>query len=82
VHSRNHTLGERIAAGMTIEAALAASPMVAEGYRTAKSAHALAKRERVEMPITAEVYSVLYEGASPRDAVLRLMTRGAKSEHA
>lgn len=80
VHSRNHALGERIAAGMTIEAALAASPMVAEGYRTAKSAHALAEREGVEMPITDEVHSVLYKGASPQEAVLRLMTREPKPE--
>lgn len=79
-HSRNRAVGERLAQGMTVEEALAASPMVAEGVRTTKSAHALAEKHNVEMPITRQVYRVLFEGADPREAVTQLMTRDAKSE--
>jgi glycerol-3-phosphate dehydrogenase (NAD(P)+) len=54
-HSRNHSVGERIAHGMTPEQAVAASPMVAEGVRTAKSVHALSAKYSVEMPIAEDV---------------------------
>jgi glycerol-3-phosphate dehydrogenase (NAD(P)+) len=80
VHSRNHSVGERIAQGMTPEAAVAASPMVAEGVRTAKSVHALSQRHGVEMPISEQVYRVLFEGLDARKAIVELMTREAKSE--
>lgn len=80
-HSRNHSVGERIAQGMTPEEAVAASPMVAEGVRTTKSVRALAEKYGVEMPIAEQVYKVLFEGADPREALIELMTREAKSEH-
>lgn len=79
-HSRNRALGERIASGTTVDQALAASPMVAEGVRTTKSARALARREGVEMPITAQVYRVLFENADPREAITELMIRDPKPE--
>ena len=79
-HSRNHALGERIAQGKSMEEAIAASPMVAEGVRTTKSARALARKHGVEMPITEQVYRVLFEGADPREAITELMTREAKPE--
>lgn len=79
-HSRNRLVGEKIATGMRLEEVLNSSPMVAEGVRTAKSAYALAKRHGVEMPITEQVYRVLYEGADPREAVTTLMLRDAKPE--
>jgi glycerol-3-phosphate dehydrogenase (NAD(P)+) len=79
-HSRNHSVGERIAQGMTPEDAVSASPMVAEGVRTAKSVHALAQREGVEMPISEQVYRVLFEGADPKEAIAALMTREAGPE--
>lgn len=80
VHSRNRRVGERIAKGEKLEAILASSPMVAEGVRTARSAHALAQRHGVEMPITEAVYRVLFEGAEPLDAMRALMQREAKPE--
>ena len=79
-HSRNHAVGERLAQGMTMEEAVAASPMVAEGVRTTKSAYALAQRHDVSMPITEAVYGVLFEGASSREAIDALMLREAKPE--
>lgn len=79
-HSRNRSVGEKIASGMTIDAIVSSSPMVAEGVRTARAALALAKKHGVEMPITEQVYRVLYEGADPRAAVGALMTRDSKPE--
>jgi glycerol-3-phosphate dehydrogenase (NAD(P)+) len=79
-HSRNRAVGERLAQGMSVEEALAASPMVAEGVRTTRSAYALAEKYGVEMPITQQVYGVLFDGADPEQAVARLMTRDAKAE--
>jgi glycerol-3-phosphate dehydrogenase (NAD(P)+) len=80
LHSRNRNVGEKIAQGKTLDEILASSPMVAEGVRTAKSAMALAQKHHVEMPITEQVYRVLYENANPREAVSKLMMREAKPE--
>lgn len=80
-HSRNRALGEAIARGECVEEYLARTAMVAEGVRTARSAHALAQRHGADMPITREVYRVLFEGGDPRDAVAALMQRDAKPEH-
>ena len=79
-HSRNRAVGERMASGMSMEQAVAASPMVAEGVRTTKSAYALAKKTGIEMPITEQVYRILFEGATAREAVGQLMTRDPKPE--
>jgi glycerol-3-phosphate dehydrogenase (NAD(P)+) len=79
-HSRNHSVGERIAQGMTPEQAVAASPMVAEGVRTAKSVHALSAKYGVQMPISEQVYRVLFEGMNPKAAIAELMSREAKPE--
>lgn len=79
-HSRNRALGERIAKGDTLEKAVAATPMVAEGVRTTQSAWALAERHGIDMPITEQVHQVLFEGADIRKAVESLMLREAKPE--
>lgn len=79
-HSRNRAVGERMARGLSPEQAIAASPMIAEGVKTTKSAYALAKRQNVEMPITEKVHSVLFENADPREAISSLMLREPKPE--
>jgi glycerol-3-phosphate dehydrogenase (NAD(P)+) len=81
-HSRNRGFGERLGRGEKPEQIAASTQMVAEGVRTAKSARQLAQRLGVEMPITQEVYRILYEGKSPQQAVRDLMTREAKPEFA
>lgn len=78
--SRNRQVGLRIGKGETLEQILGSMNMVAEGVRTAKSAHELAQRENVDMPIVAEIYRILYEGKDPRKAVQDLMTRPLKPE--
>ena len=54
--------------------------MVAEGVKTTKSAVALARKLNVEMPIAEKMYSVLYEGQQPQDAIHDLMERKLKEE--
>lgn len=79
-HSRNRTMGERVAGGMTADEAMKDSHMVAEGVRTTRSAVALAKQYEVEMPITEQVFRVLFEEADVKQALLELMARETKSE--
>jgi len=53
---------------------------VAEGIKTTDAAVALARRYQVEMPITEQMYQMLYHGLSPRQAIQRLMERSLKGE--
>jgi glycerol-3-phosphate dehydrogenase (NAD(P)+) len=78
--SRNRYVGLELARGRKLAAVLAEMRMVAEGVRTAKSAHLLAVREGVEMPITREVYSALHEDKPPVDAVESLLSRAPRPE--
>jgi glycerol-3-phosphate dehydrogenase (NAD(P)+) len=79
-HSRNRSLGEKLGRGTSLKEATQGMEQVAEGVTTAKSAYALSRRHGVEMPITAAVYQVLYEGKSPRETVRELMLRDPKPE--
>ncbi len=78
--SRNRTVGRGLAAGKTADEIQRELGQVAEGVRNAKSARELAKRLGVEMPITEAIYRVLYENASPKEAVTALMMRETKPE--
>ncbi|MFZ5899433.1 MAG: NAD(P)H-dependent glycerol-3-phosphate dehydrogenase [Bacillota bacterium] len=75
MHSRNRRFGIEIGKGRTLKEALGAVRMVVEGVRTTIAATELSRRLNVEMPITRQVYAVLYEGVSPLEGVTRLMTR-------
>ena len=79
-HSRNHQVGERLARGEKIEIIQSSMKMVAEGVSTAKAALQMAQRLNVEMPITEQVYGVVFENKDPRQAVMDLMMRAAKPE--
>jgi len=80
-YSRNRWLGEEIGKGKKLKNILKETDMVIEGVATAKSAHDLAKKYNVEMPITSEIYNVLYENKDPKKAVHDLMTRSPKMEN-
>lgn len=80
VHSRNRRAGLMLAAGKTIDEIQAETAMVVEGVRAAKAAYQLAIRYEVAMPISDQLYQVLYQNKSPKDAVLELMTRGRTHE--
>ena len=77
---RNRAVGLKIGAGATLAETLAGMRDVAEGVTTAQSVHAMARERGVEMPITAEVYQILFEGKHPRAAVIDLMVRDPKGE--
>lgn len=79
-YSRNRWLGEEIGRGKKLTDILKETDMVVEGVATAKSAYDLAKKYNVEMPITTEIFKVLYENKDPKVAVRDLMTRSPKPE--
>jgi glycerol-3-phosphate dehydrogenase (NAD(P)+) len=78
--SRNRHVGEDIGKGKTLSQIQRGMQMVAEGVPTAKSAYALSLKYKVDMPITREVYRVLYKNKSPLAALKDLMTREKKEE--
>ncbi len=79
-HGRNRSVGERIGAGETLEEILEGMEKVAEGVRTTRSACKLASQHGVEMPITREVYAMLFGGKEPRKAGRDLMMRDPRPE--
>jgi glycerol-3-phosphate dehydrogenase (NAD(P)+) len=81
-HGRNRHVGERLGRGEKLEEIVPAmGGMIAEGVTTTRSVHDRAVRMEIEMPITTEVYRVLYEGKDPRAAVDDLMLRAPRLEH-
>jgi glycerol-3-phosphate dehydrogenase (NAD(P)+) len=78
--SRNHAVGQKIGEGKKLREILAEMRMVAEGVKTAKSVYNLSRKVGVDMPISQEMYRILYEDLSPEEAVYRLMTRDLKKE--
>jgi glycerol-3-phosphate dehydrogenase (NAD(P)+) len=79
-HSRNRHVGEQIGRGKKLHEVLLNMSMIAEGVETARSGHDLARHCRVDMPITAEVFRVLFENKSPVEAIGHLMGRSLKAE--
>lgn len=79
-HSRNWRAGNLIGQGQPLEKVLEEMGMVVEGVKTTKTAHILAKQYDVQMPITNELFQVLFEGKEPKLAVMDLMGRGKTHE--
>ena len=80
MHSRNHRAGILIGQGRSTQEAMDEVGAVVEGYYAARSAHELAQRCGVEMPISTAVYEVLYEGKSAAPLIGVLMSRTPKKE--
>src|SRR5690606_34123859 len=80
MHSRNRRAGILIGKGKSLEETVDSIGMVVEGIKTTKSAYELSKREKVTMPITQEIYQVLYEGKDVTNSVTNLMLRDKKPE--
>ena len=78
--SRNRAVGLEIGRGAMLQDILAGRETVAEGVVTTQSAHALAIREGIAMPIVAAVHGILFEQQSPRAAIAALMTRELRAE--
>ncbi len=79
-HSRNRYVGEHIGLGEKLNDIISSMSMVAEGVQTTRSGYELAKKYKVEMPITFEVYEVLFNNKPPDAALSDLMRRGLKAE--
>lgn len=78
--SRNHFVGEEIAKGNKLANVLSKMNAVPEGVDTVISALELSKKHKIEMPIAAEVYRVLFESKNPKESIFPLMTRDLKTE--
>ncbi|MCB1162468.1 MAG: NAD(P)H-dependent glycerol-3-phosphate dehydrogenase [Candidatus Krumholzibacteriia bacterium] len=79
-HSRNRHVGEELGQGRSLDAILADMVQVAEGVHTTRTLHAMAGQEGVEMPITEQVYAVLFAGKDPQLAIRELMKRDPAPE--
>jgi len=79
-HSRNFHVGFELGQGKSLQDILNAMNMVAEGVSSTRSVYQLALKLNVEMPITTQVYQVLYERKAPQAAIIELMTRELKPE--
>lgn len=81
VLSRNWTVGKLIGEGKSLEEALKElKEMVAEGVYTVKSVYKISRERNIYMPITEEVYKVLYENKTPKEALLSLLSKELKHE--
>jgi glycerol-3-phosphate dehydrogenase (NAD(P)+) len=79
--SRNRSVGVELGRGRALAEIISGMHgMVAEGVFTTHAAVGLARARRIEMPITEQMYAILLNGKSPREAIHDLMTRSAKSE--
>jgi glycerol-3-phosphate dehydrogenase (NAD(P)+) len=80
--SRNHHVGEQLAKGRKLDEITSSISGIAEGIKTTVVARELACKLGIEMPITDQVYNVLYEGVSAKQAMHNLMERELRHERA
>ena len=78
--SRNRRMGLGLATGKSMEEVAAEIGQVVEGVKAAAAVHKLAAEHGVDMPICEQAYKILYEGATPKEAVSALMQRGVRAE--
>jgi glycerol-3-phosphate dehydrogenase (NAD(P)+) len=79
--SRNYSFGRLIAEGLDPQSAKEKIGMAVEGAYTCVSARQLGRKTGVPLPITEAVYSIIYEGLDPQQAVYALLQRAIKEEH-
>lgn len=78
--SRNRRFGIMLGEGLDVQSAQDKIGQVVEGYRNTKEVRALAQRFNVEMPITEQIFQVLYNGKDAREAATSLLARASKDE--
>lgn len=78
--SRNRRLGLGLGQGKSQHETVQAIGQVVEGINTSREIHGLAREHQVDMPIAEQVYLILHEGHTPRDAVHALMERAIRPE--
>ena len=79
-HSRNRRFGEMIAAGLSLDDFTEQTHMVAEGAYACKALNKLAKQRGVDLPITALVNAIVWEGANLEEEVAKLTERPLNKE--
>lgn len=79
-HGRNRAVGERLGRGETLDEITGSTSSVAEGVNTTSSVVGMAATRGIDMPITQEVYEVLFAGKSPAEATTSLMLRPPREE--
>ena len=79
-HGRNRAVGEALGRGKTLDEILAGMHAVAEGVWTCRAVYNFATERDIDMPITTEIYRVLFEKNSALEAVNDLMLRELKAE--
>lgn len=80
-HSRNFMAGLKIGQDGSAAKFLSENTRTTEGIGATKVVYELAKEKHISMPITEEVYKVLFEGKSPKTAISDLMNRPLKHEY-
>jgi glycerol-3-phosphate dehydrogenase (NAD(P)+) len=78
--SRNRRFGLALGQGMTVDDAIESIGQVVEGYRNTDEVHILANKQNIEMPISEQIYKVLYEGKSAKEAAIALLSREQTTE--
>lgn len=78
--SRNRRFGLALGKGADVSTAIKGIGQVVEGYRNTQEVYLLSQRMQVEMPITNEIYQVLYHQKSPKMAAMGLLSRDKKAE--
>ena len=79
-HSRNNRAGRLVGEGLSIDEVNEKIKMVVEGIPTTKAVYELAKDKNIELPITNEIYNVLFKNKDCSESVKDLMMRDIKSE--
>ncbi len=79
-HSRNHYVGQELAKGRSLQEVKQSMRTVAEGVNTTKAAMKLASSFHVEMPITEQIFKVLFEGKDIHQAITEMLVRDPKRE--
>ena len=79
-HGRNRHVGEQLGRGKRIDEILACMQAVPEGVHSVESVRTMARRHKVDAPITEAVYRIVHDGAEPGPAVAALMTRKLTGE--
>ena len=79
-HSRNFRVGKMLGKGLSLETIQNSMHMVAEGVPNTESIHACARKVGVRTPLIDMVYTILYGGLKPADAISELLSRDPRPE--
>lgn len=78
--SRNRTFGEKLGKGEKMEDILNSTDSIVEGVTTTRAVYDLSLNDKIDMPITKQVYLILYKNKDPKKALIDLMQRSKKGE--